>query len=236
MARSRKKPAEATDGRFSAIPDSLLDSVAYQGCSFSAKALLIELVRQHNAYLGNNGHIHAVYEYLHKRGWRSKATLSKALAELIERGLIIKTRQGGFNMGACRYALSWIAVSNFVDLDITAKTYHRGAYLLLNPLPKIKQASTDSRVVNPITSTDSELAKRATYPETVLVNDVFQVTTYPETEHNEYHHIHAMKLDASDAMPSQHETLEFAELAAHSFKFACAKFVKSATTGDIIWH
>ncbi|ARU30790.1 hypothetical protein CAP31_03265 [Sulfuriferula sp. AH1] len=156
MSRATKKKfTENTQGSYSAIPHALLDSVAYQGCSFSAKALLFEIARQHNRAKANNGHLHCVYTWLSKRGWQSKATSAKALAELIDRKLIIKTRQGGFNAGSCKYALSWLEITNFIGLDITRATYHYGAYLLMDALPKIKGVGSVSGGVKPSTSTDS---------------------------------------------------------------------------------
>lgn len=237
MSRAtKKKPTEAAQGRYSAIPHSLLDSVAYQGCSFSAKSLLLELARQHTG--ANNGHLHCVYSWLNKRGWQSSATSAKALAELIDRKLIIKTRQGGFNAGACKYALSWLAITNFVGLDITQPTYRQGAYLLMDELPKIKGVSSDSDRAKPVISSDSEPTRNATPSESELVEGCFGAWTPSESEHNVYHHIHAPEINAPDATLTRHAPWpwEFAEFTGQGFQLANAQFIKSATIGAITWH
>jgi hypothetical protein len=138
MATSPKKPAESVSGRFTALPHSLLDSVAFVGASHMARSLLYELMRQHNPQVGstgkgNNGHLHLSCKWLRSRGWSSNDGIQKAKQELLARGLIIKTREGGLNNGADKYAVTWMAITNFVGLDIQAKDYHPGAYQLLGP-------------------------------------------------------------------------------------------------------
>lgn len=131
MAKS-KKPLEAVTGRYTAVPHSLLDSVAFMGATHSARSLLYELMRQHDGK--NNGHLHLSANWLKDRGWRSKDGIQKAKADALGRGLIIKTREGGLNAGPDRYALTWLQIGNFVGLDIGPSAYHPGAYLLMNPL------------------------------------------------------------------------------------------------------
>jgi hypothetical protein len=133
MAKATRKPAEAVSTRYTALPHALLDSVAFMGASHRARSLLLDLMRQHNG--GNNGHIQAATGWLQKRGWASIGQIQKAKAELVERGLIVRTKAGGLNAGADLYALTWLPVSNFVGLDISANQYHQGAWSLLNPLP-----------------------------------------------------------------------------------------------------
>ncbi len=103
MARSSKRPLEAVNGTYSAMPHSVLDSVAFMGTSHRGCSLLIELMRQHNGI--NNGHLQLTGPYLKRRGWRSADQIKKAEAELLERQLIIKTRQGGLNLGPNLYAV-----------------------------------------------------------------------------------------------------------------------------------
>lgn len=138
MATSLKKPAESVSGRFTALPHSLLDCVAFVGASHMARSLLYELMRQHNPQVGstgkgNNGHLHLSCKWLKSRGWSSNDGIQKAKLELLTRGLIIKTREGGLNNGADKYAVTWMAITNFVGLDIQAKDYQPGAYQLLGP-------------------------------------------------------------------------------------------------------
>lgn len=130
MAKT-KKPAEAVQGRYTALPHALLDSTSFMGASHSARSLLCELMRQHDGK--NNGHLHLSAKWLNGRGWKSNDGIQKAKMELLTRGLIFKTREGGLNNGADKYALTWLAITNFVGLDIQAKDYQPGAYQLLGP-------------------------------------------------------------------------------------------------------
>lgn len=138
MART-KKPVEAVRGTYSAMPHAVMDSPAYIGAGVAAKALLCELIRQHNG--SNNGRLHLSHKWLAPRGWPSKSTVEKARAELIERGLIVQTKQGGLFIGASWHALTWLPVSNFVGLDIASNQYHPGGWQLCNLPPTTRRDS-----------------------------------------------------------------------------------------------
>ena len=125
MAKS-KRPPEAVNGAYTAVPHRVLDSQAFIGASDRAKALLFPLMRQHNGL--NNGRLQLTDKWLAKQGYPSAGMNLKAREELIERGLIVQTRRGGLNSGCNWYALTWLPISNFVGLDITASTYHQGAW------------------------------------------------------------------------------------------------------------
>ncbi len=137
--KTQKRPAEAINGQYGAIPVALLDSVAFMGASYPAKALLFDLIRQHNGK--NNGHLQLSFSWLAKRGWKSRDVIQRARAELIERGLIIQTTQGGLNIGPSWYAVTWLSITNFVGLDIQAKHYHPGAWAFMDKLPMGKNAN-----------------------------------------------------------------------------------------------
>jgi len=132
---SKKKPREAVSGSYTPIPHALLESAAFLGASDRAKALLLELIRQHNGH--NNGHLHLATNWLKRRGWCSHDAIQKGKAELIERGLIVKSRAGGLRMGPDKYALTWLPVSNFAGLDI--KSFQPGDWRFLDPLPTVKK-------------------------------------------------------------------------------------------------
>lgn len=129
MARNKQnKRLETISGGYSAIPHSVLDSQAFTGASDKAKALLFALMRQHNG--ANNGRLHLSSKWLAKQGYTCPASNIKTRKELLGRGLIVQTLQGGLNMGADWFALTWLDISNFVGLDLTLATYQRGKYLL----------------------------------------------------------------------------------------------------------
>jgi len=133
MAKRSKRPPEAPSGPFFALPHSVLDSDAWIACSPAAKALLMELCRQHNGR--NNGHLHLARSWVEERGWKRPATVRKLKDELVINQLILQTRHGGLNNGSHWFALTWLPIDNFVDLDITSRDYHPGAYHL-PPIPQ----------------------------------------------------------------------------------------------------
>lgn len=135
--KKQKRPVEAISGLYGAIPHAVLDSVAFMGASYPAKSLLFDLMRQHSG--NNNGHLHLSFSWLERRGWKSRDVIQRARAELLERGLLIQTKQGGLNIGASRYAVTWLKISNFVGLDIQAKDYHPGAWAFMDTLPMGKK-------------------------------------------------------------------------------------------------
>ena len=57
----------------------------------------------------NNGDLCAPLKLMHNRGWNSSDQLFKAKKELVEKGLIRVSRQGGLNK--CNlYALTWFPI------------------------------------------------------------------------------------------------------------------------------
>lgn len=133
MAKIRGKPAESVGSSYTPIPHVVLDSVAFKGASHTARSLLFELLRQHNG--SNNGRLQLAQGWLRRRGWKSGDTIQRAKNELIERELIVQTKQGGLNIGACQFALTWLDISNFIGLEIRPAQYHRGAWNFMDTLP-----------------------------------------------------------------------------------------------------
>jgi len=140
--KKQKRPVESISGLYGAIPHVVLDSTAFKGASYPAKALLFDLIRQHSG--SNNGHLHLSFSWLQSRGWKSRDVIQRARGELMQRGLLIQTRQGGLNIGASRYAVTWLKVSNFVGLEIQGKDYHPGAWGFMDTLPIASKNMTTS--------------------------------------------------------------------------------------------
>lgn len=110
MARKKRNPKNKS-GRFVAIPHAVMDSASFTQLGGSAVKLLLDIAYQYNG--SNNGDFTVAYGYLKKRGWRSKGTISKAVKELTNADLVLKTRQGKFqNPNACcdLYAITWQAI------------------------------------------------------------------------------------------------------------------------------
>ncbi len=51
----RNDRSEAVDGKYISVPHTVLDSVAFIGARYTAKAFYVEMMRQHNG--ANNGHL-----------------------------------------------------------------------------------------------------------------------------------------------------------------------------------
>lgn len=185
MAKS-KKPPEAVGGAYTAVPHRVLDSVAFIGATDRAKSLLFALMRQHNG--SNNGRLHLVDKWLAEHGWPSKELNAKTRLELIDRGLIVQTKWGGLNAGCNWYGLTWLAITNFVGLDISSSSYYPGAWSVceLKPTarrkpPRKRDTLPDNRgSTTPTTGAVSRLAAPTTGSEKALLN----VSTAPTTGNN----------------------------------------------------
>lgn len=108
MARTREKfKARRNSGWFFRMPVEVLDSPSYCGLSFKARALLFDMGAQYRG--NNNGDLAAPWSWMHKRGWRSKDTLQRALCELLLAGRVERTRQGGLHCPSL-YAFTWLPI------------------------------------------------------------------------------------------------------------------------------
>lgn len=113
MSRSQeraRKAAKEARGNAAFLPFRLdvLRSKALASLSPYASKLLLDIASQWS--FGKNGDASVAFEkVLRVRGWRSKATLYKALRELEASGLIVQTRQGSLHKCSL-YALGWLAI------------------------------------------------------------------------------------------------------------------------------
>lgn len=113
-------------GQFAALPTALLRSPAVATLSAHASKLLWNLLAQYSGF--NNGDLSIVWSLMVKHGWRSKSTLYKACKELIDRGLIEKSRQGGSHMPTL-YALTFFNIDECKGkLDIMPTAKPRGTW------------------------------------------------------------------------------------------------------------
>lgn len=111
MATRNKVNGRRTDltpGGFAGIPRRVMEHPDFRGLSFSAKSLLLILAYQYRGK--NNGDLMASHRLLRPWGFGSKVTVIKAINELLEANLIIRTREGRFqrpNSMCALYALTW---------------------------------------------------------------------------------------------------------------------------------
>jgi len=142
VSRRFKKAPESVSGSFSAVPHGVMDCIAFQGAGHPARSLLYELIRQLSGR--NNGHLQLASPWLKKRGWKSADVVQRAKGELLERGLIVLTRQGGLNSGPSLYGVTWLHISNFVRLDLSPQNYSPGQWRLMDRSPLIEKRELSS--------------------------------------------------------------------------------------------
>lgn len=117
---------------FIQISDLVLASEAYKDLSFSARSMLIEMVKYYNGR--NNGYIFISKQVLGSRGF-SKNTATKALKELSSHGLIYMTKRGGNLNGGCSwYAITWKPINRIEGQNLG--NFVKDAYVKWQPLIK----------------------------------------------------------------------------------------------------
>ena len=95
-----------------AIPHMVMDSDDYRNLPPNAVKLLNALIYQYRGK--NNGDLTAAFSYMQGFGFKSKETLTRAIKQLLEAKLIIRTRLGWFTNpgGRCAlYALTWLPIN-----------------------------------------------------------------------------------------------------------------------------
>ena len=103
--KNRSRTANRTEsGSFLQVPHELLNSVAYLSLSPIAVKCLFDIYSEYKG--SNNGDLSCTIKVMKKRGWKSKSQLDKARKELLEKGFIVLTRQGGKNKCSL-YAVTW---------------------------------------------------------------------------------------------------------------------------------
>lgn len=106
MSRSLYKSKGRADGQpVAVIPKSLLESDEYAGLTAFEAKLLLDMAAQFNGH-SNNGDLQCTWSEMRKRGWRSQDTLWRAMTGLLDKGFLVRTRQGGKHK--CNlFAVTW---------------------------------------------------------------------------------------------------------------------------------
>jgi hypothetical protein len=131
--RTRFAKEKRHPGGFVAFPHAVIRSGQFASLSPHAVKLLVDLLAQYQG--SNNGDLCATWSMMAARGWRSRDTLWKALKELVEKGWIVQTRQGGMN-AASLYGVTFFAFDPSPKLEITAKAFPRGAWYQVAPIAR----------------------------------------------------------------------------------------------------
>ena len=114
----RRIKGRQTTNPFLMLPFHVLEHDRFRNLSSRATKLVIDLASQYRG--SNNGDLCAPLSVMRRRGWTSSDQLHKAKRELIEKEVIILTRQGGLNK-ANLYALSWFQIDEcYGKLDVVA--------------------------------------------------------------------------------------------------------------------
>lgn len=148
-------------GGYAPLYYCVIRSQSFANLSAYAVKLLNDLLSQY--YGTNNGDFCATFSLMHKRGWKSKGTLNRAIKELIETGFIEVSRQGGRHLCSL-YAVTFYAVDECKGkLDILPTNSPKSLWRKNEPLldiptlQKRKQQKDDEKLVSMI----FERAKRA---------------------------------------------------------------------------
>lgn len=136
-------------GHFFPLPLCVLQSPEILLLSPFAIKLLIDLLSQWR--LGNNGYLSPSWALMQGRGWKSKATLAKALKELENGEWVVRTRQGGRNK-ATLYAVTFYRIDDHQrgkPLDVAATRKPLGFWRKTLPtLLEIKKPAPPSGVID----------------------------------------------------------------------------------------
>ena len=119
VTKRKREKGRTTIGKFFLIPHVVLESSSFTNLSPRAVKLFLDVALQYNGR--NNGDFTVAWSVMEKRGWSSKGTLGKAVRDLVDADLILKTRTGRFmNPGArCDlYAFTWLAINECPGKDL----------------------------------------------------------------------------------------------------------------------
>ena len=118
--KRRRNMGRQTTQPFLSLPHNVLDHDSFRTLSPRATKLLIDIAAQYRGC--NNGDLCAPLSVMRKRGWKSNDQLFKARNELLDRELILTSRQGGRNK-ASLFALTWLQIDDCKGkLDIQSTT------------------------------------------------------------------------------------------------------------------
>ena len=144
-----KGAADKRDGgAFRQVPLSVLEGRAYLECTPYAVKLLFDLLTQYRGQ--NNGDLTTAWKIMKPRGWRSEMTLHKAKKDLLNAGLIVETRMGARPNKCSLYALTFYDLDENDKLEMTKRSFPRGAYKLKDTtvlVAKTSEAQQLNRII-----------------------------------------------------------------------------------------
>ena len=117
MSRKPHKDTKHTEP-FVAFSRSVFEAPGFLTLSGHAYKLLMDIASQYKG--DNNGDLTAAWSILSKRGWRSKTTLWRCKAELIDAGFLYVTRVGHLPNTCELLALTWFSLDVSPKFDADA--------------------------------------------------------------------------------------------------------------------
>lgn len=127
-------------GGFVALPHYILASPEWAALPGREMKLLLEIARQYTGK--NNGDLAITRSVLAARGWTSQDQVQKARDELVARGWIMVTRQGGRHIPSL-YAITWLAIDRCGGkLDVASDTVPRHLWKPENARHRETRSST----------------------------------------------------------------------------------------------
>lgn len=112
MSKQKSKPNGAPSGQYFALPKVVMECEDFRGLTPSATKVLIVLASQYNGR--NNGDLAATEKMMKKWGGMSQGTITKVTRELVDRNLIIRTREHRKHASGAApalYALTWLCIN-----------------------------------------------------------------------------------------------------------------------------
>ncbi len=106
-SRHDRKGRSKKEGRFVALPHSLLNTPAWRSLSSAARSAYIAVAMLYNG--SNNGYLAASARRIGDDMGVTKSTAARALRELVDKGFLEVTAGSAFNMKqrrACEYRLT----------------------------------------------------------------------------------------------------------------------------------
>ena len=142
--RFKEAKAKRERGGFVALPFAVLRSQSFAQLSGRAVKLLMDLLSEYRG--DNNGNLSCAWKLMQARGWSSKDTMWKALQELLDRGWLILTRQGGRHQPSL-YAVSFYAIDDCPGrmLEVGPTATPPGDWKKYEPLPPLPEMKSVPR-------------------------------------------------------------------------------------------
>ena len=129
MKRESKKRGVAVVGAWLPVPLDFLRSRACAEISPSAAKLLLDVFSMLGANASRNGDISLTPKLMRVRGWTSRESLGAAVRELVEFGLLARTRQGS-RLDCALFACTLYPLDcDLSKLDVKPGSYRHSDYM-----------------------------------------------------------------------------------------------------------